>query len=51
MARDITDAKIAAIVQSCGYHVVEMDEGKCCLMSFNDETIEGNILPLLPKIS
>lgn len=24
---------------------------KCCLMSFNDETIEGNILPLLPKIN
>lgn len=25
---DMTDAKVAAIVQSCSYHVVEMDEGK-----------------------
>jgi hypothetical protein len=48
---DMTDAKVAAIVQSCSYHVVEMDEGKSLLMSFSDKAIEGNILPLLPKIS
>ena len=48
---DMTDAKVAAIVQSCSYHVVERDEGKSLLMSFSDKAIEGNILPLLPKIS
>lgn len=47
---DMTDAKIAAIVQSCGYHVADMGEGKCCLLSFSDETVKSNILPLLPKV-
>lgn len=47
---NVTPAKLAAILRSCGYSVQAIDKDKCMLMEFDDKTIEGNILPLLPKM-
>lgn len=47
---NISQAKLAAIVRSCGYRIGDVDE-KEIFCEWNDKTIEGNILPLLPKIN
>ena len=47
---EVTSVKLAAILRSCGYSVQDIDKNKCVLNSFNDQTIESNILPLLPKL-
>lgn len=46
----ITPVKLAAILRSCGYGVIDIDKDKYMLTEFNDKTIESNILPLLPKM-
>lgn len=47
---NISQAKLAAIVRSCGYRIGNVDE-KEIFCEWDDKTIEGNILPLFPKIS